>query len=167
MGQQRAEAEGHAHRERQPAGEQERAGADPEPERAPARSPAPARMDERLEQGRGRDRGEHAGHPWPEQPAERREQDAVGRRVVAAVPLPVPDREPLCAEQLRPEDMCGHVDRVRPDGQPDGGHDDGRRDGRQPLDPEASILRCDRFRRLRRRRRGRGRPRAEGRRDGL
>src|SRR5207253_957006 len=52
-----AKAERHAHRERQPAREKQRAAADPEPERSPARAVTPAAACERLEQRGGRDRG--------------------------------------------------------------------------------------------------------------
>ena len=63
-----------------------------------ARAPEWSRTGGRT--GTPRCRGQGADELRPEQRGERREQHAVGERVMTLVPAPVPDREPLALEQL-------------------------------------------------------------------
>ena len=97
--------ERHADREREPAREQQRGRGHAEPDRAPARAlGAEVAAGERLEErGRGHARRAPAPPAAPSSQRDRRRDDAVGGRVVAAVPLAVPDREALLAEQLGTE----------------------------------------------------------------
>ena len=113
-GEQGGQPERHADRERQPAREEQGGRGHAEPDRAPARAlgsevPARQRLEER---GRG-ERRERERKRRPEQPRDRRRDDAVGGRVMAAVPLAVPDREALLAEQVGPEGVRGKVDGAR------------------------------------------------------
>ena len=109
---QRREPERHADRERQPGGQQQGGAADSEPERAeaPLEVEVPAR--ERLEQRRRGHRGHSQRERGPEQPGDRRRDDAVRGRVVAAVPLAVPDRETFLAEEIRRK-VCAARSTVR------------------------------------------------------
>ena len=113
-GQQGGQPERHAERERQPAGEEQGGGGHAEPDRAPAR---PVRSEvaarQRLEEGGRGQRGERQGQRRAEQPRDRRRDDAVGGRVMAAVPLAVPDREALLAEQVGPEGVRREVHGAR------------------------------------------------------
>ena len=61
---------------------------------------------EQIRRGHG---AERADDPRPEQPSQRREQDAVARHVVARVPGVVPQREALAAEELGAVDLRGEV----------------------------------------------------------
>jgi hypothetical protein len=99
------------------------------PQRAVVAEPA---AHEWREQRGGRHGGERERQRRAEQPRERRRQDAVGGRVVPAVPLAVPDREALLAEQVGAEGVGREVDRARLPDQVDGGEDE-RRDDRRGL----------------------------------
>ena len=66
------------------------------------------------------------------QHSERREEDAVGERVVPLVPAPVPDREPGTLEKLRPKHMCGEVVDLRVPGDDS---DERRAQGHRPEPP--------------------------------
>ena len=88
--------------------------ADAEPDRAPARAPlAEPATGQGLEQGGGGDGGGGERQSRCEQPGEGRREDAVGRGVVAAVPLSVPEGEALAAEEVGPEGVRGQVDGPR------------------------------------------------------
>ena len=117
--------------------------ADAEPDRSPARAlraevPAGERLEER---GRGQ-RRERQGHRRPEQPGDRRRDDAVGGRVVAAVPLAVPDREALLAEQLGAEGVGGEVDGARLPDQVDDREQQRDEQRRQPPPVDAPVQRA-------------------------
>ena len=75
---------------------------------------------------------ERAHELRPQQPAQRRREHRVGGRVVAAVPLAVPDREALAAEQLGAEEVRRQVGRARLDDQVDDGERGGQQRGREP-----------------------------------
>ena len=54
-------------------------------------------------------RGQHADERRPDRGGQRREQQRVAEHVMAAVPLGVPDRQPLVLEQPRAVGVRGHV----------------------------------------------------------
>ena len=97
---QRGEPEGDAEREGELAVGEQRHHARGEPEGRPARLRPPAVADQAVEQVGGGDDGEPAHHLRAEQRRQRREEDAVGEGVVAAVPAAVPDRQAGPLEQL-------------------------------------------------------------------
>ena len=106
-----------------------------EPQRARS-SPNAPRM-QRREQRRGGHGGGGQHERRREQPGQRRREDAVGEGVVAAVPLAVPDRKPLLAEQVGAEGVGRHVDGARLPDQVDDreGERDQDRRGLPPVDP--------------------------------
>ncbi len=106
---QRGEAEGDPEGEGELAVGEQGDDAGREPEGRPARLHPPAVADQAVEEVGGGDDGEHADHLRSEQRPQRREEEAVGEGVVAAVPAAVPDREAGALEELGAEDLGREV----------------------------------------------------------
>ena len=141
--QQRRQPEGDADRERQAGGEQQRGGADRRTRSSPSARLllAERAARERREQRGGGYRRDGERERRRKQPGERRRDDRVRGRVVAAVPLPVPDREALLAEQVGAEGVCGEVDRPRLPDQVDDRERDRDRDRRDVPPVDALVPR--------------------------
>ncbi len=114
---QRGEAEGDAEGEGELAVGEQRDHAGGEPEGRPAGGGPPAVADEAIEEVGGGDDRERPDQLRPEQRRQRREEEAVGERVVAAVPAAVPDRQAGVLEELGAEDLGGEVADLRVPGQ--------------------------------------------------
>ncbi len=117
QGAQRGEGEGDAEGEGELAVGEQGDDAGREPERPPARRLAPAVADEAVEEVGGGDDRERADQLRSEHGGQRREEEAVGEGVVAAVPAAVPDRQAGALEQLSAEDLGGEVADLRVPGQ--------------------------------------------------
>ena len=105
----RRSADRHAEREGQAAGEQADGGGGAEPGRAQPGALPVALVAPAARTGLPRPRGQRAHQARPEQPGQRREQDAVAGGVVAGEPLAVPDREAELLEQARAKQLGGQV----------------------------------------------------------
>jgi hypothetical protein len=116
QGAQRGQGEGDPEREGQLAVGEQRHHAGGEPEGRPARLHPPAVADQTVEEVGGGDDGEPSHDLRSEQRRQRREEEAVGEGVVAAVPAAVPDRQAGLLEQLGAEDLRREVaDRRTPE----------------------------------------------------
>ena len=105
VGEQRDEAEREPEREREPTDGEIDRGADREPARGDGAGGSEVPLEQRGERGRCDDAAGDADRQRAEPRGERRIHDAVSERVVAAVPLPVPQRQADVAEQLDPEQV--------------------------------------------------------------
>src|SRR6185295_9574590 len=117
QGAQGAEAEGDAEGEGELTVGEQGDDAGGEPEGRPARRLPPAVAHQAVEEVGGGDDRERAEELRSEERGKRREEEAVGEGVVAAVPAAVPDREAGLLEELGAENLRGEVADLRVPGQ--------------------------------------------------
>ncbi len=107
-----------------------------EPEGCPAGGLAPAVAHETIEEVGGSDNRCHPHRLRTQNRGQRREEDAVGEGVVAAVPTAVPDPQADALEQLGAENLGGEVADLRVPSEHQRGQRGAERHSREPFGSE-------------------------------